>query len=63
MDMKLGKITIFDDGKCAVEIKNGLLEKWHWGDGFDDLKSAHEYAKNEHCIFIFVDKDKRNEKS
>lgn len=61
--MKLGKITIFEDGKCTVEIKDKLFEKWRWGNAFDDLQSAHEYAKNEHCIFIFVDKDKSNEKS
>ena len=61
--MKLGKITIFEDGKCAVEIKNGLLEKWHWGDGFDNLRLAHDYAKSEHCMFIFVDKYKRDKES
>lgn len=55
--MKLGKITIFEDGKCTVEIKDRLLDEWRWGDAFDNLKDAHNYAKNEHCIFISVDKD------
>lgn len=59
--MKLGKITIYEDGKCAVELKDTLFGKWHWGDGFDNLKLAHNYAKNEHCTFIFVDKENRDQ--
>lgn len=61
--MKLGKITVFEDGKCAVEFKDKILDDWYWGDGFDNLKLAQEYAKNEHCTFIFVDKYKNDEKS
>lgn len=55
--MKLGRIIIFEDGKCTLEIKNGLFEKWEFVDGFDDIKTANEYAKNEHCIFIFVKRE------
>lgn len=55
--MKIAKITIFEDGKCAVVIKDGLFKQWHWGDGFDDLKHARKFAKDENCTFILVHKD------
>lgn len=55
--MKLGKITIFKDGKCIVMIKDGLFDDWRWGGEFDDLKLAHAFTKEEHCIFTFVDKE------
>lgn len=56
--MKIAKITVFEDGKSVVTLKDGLFGTWYWGDEFDDQKKAKDYTKSLHCTFTLVEKDK-----
>jgi len=59
--MKIAKITVFDDGKSVVTLKDGLFEEWHWGDEFDDEMKAKDYTKSLHCTFTLVEHEKTGE--
>ena len=56
--MKLAKITVLEDGKSFVEIKDSLFDEWHWGNEFDSQRDAINYSKSQNCIFTFVNHEK-----
>lgn len=56
--MKIAKITVFEDGKSVVTLKDGLFENWYWGDEFDDEQKAKDYTKSLKCTFTLVEHDK-----
>lgn len=56
--MKIAKITVFEDGKSVVTLKDGLFGEWYWGDDFDDERKAKDYTKSLKCTFTLVDHDK-----
>ena len=58
--MKIAKITVFEDGKSVVTLKDGLFEEWYWGDEFDDQKKAKDYTKSLGCTFTLVEKSTDN---
>lgn len=56
--MKIAKITVFEDGRSVVTLKDGLFEEWYWGDEFEDEVKAKNYTKSLKCTFTLVDHDK-----
>lgn len=56
--MKIAKITVFEDGKSVVTLKDGLFGEWYWGDDFDDEHKAKDYTKSLKCTFTLVEHDK-----
>ena len=61
--MKIAKITVFDNGKSVVTLKDGLFEEWYWGDEFDDERKAKDYTKSLKCTFTLVEHNKNNEEN
>ena len=58
--MKIAKITVFENGKCVVMLKDGLIGEWYWGDEFDDERKAKDYIKSLHCTFTLVEHENKN---
>ena len=58
--MKIAKITVFEDGKSVVMLKDGIFENWHWGDDFDDVRKAKDYTKSNHCTFTLVEHENKS---
>lgn len=58
--MKIAKITVFEDGKSVVMLKDGIFESWHWGDEFDKEKKAKDYTKSLHCAFTLVEHENKS---
>lgn len=58
--MKIAKITVFENGRSVVMLKDGLFGEWYWGDEFDNEKKAKEYTKSLHCTFTLVEHENKS---
>jgi hypothetical protein len=58
--MKIAKITVFEDGKSVVMLKDGIFENWYWGDEFDKEEKAKEYTKSLQCTFTLVEHENKS---
>lgn len=58
--MKIAKITVFEDGKSVVMLKDGIFENWYWGDEFDKEEKAKEYTKLLQCTFTLVEHENKS---
>lgn len=56
--MKIAKITVFEDGRSVVTLKDGLFGEWYWGDEFENEAKAKNYTKFLKCTFTLVNHDK-----
>lgn len=56
--MKIAKITVFEDGKSVVTLKDGIFQEWYWGDEFENQQKAKDYTKSLKCTFTLVEHDK-----
>jgi hypothetical protein len=61
--MKIAKITVFEDGKSVVTLKDGLFGEYYWGDEFDDVRKAKDYTKSMGCTFTLVEKSNGDDDS